>query len=245
MRAGNPALQNKTFSHNQARFSDEIMTINGTVRRTLILALLLLITATYSWHQYQQDSEALGGFIAIAAISSLGVAILTAFVPRFAPVTAPIYVLLKGLSIGFISAYYETMFEGIVFQAALLTIATLIAMLIVYRLGIIRVTSKFRLGVLSATGAIFIAYMISFFGRFFGFQIPHLHEATLLGIVISVVIVIVAALNLVIDFDFIERKANKQAAKYMEWYAAFGLMVTIIWLYLEIVRLLAKIKARK
>ncbi|GEN45497.1 Bax inhibitor-1/YccA family protein [Alkalibacillus haloalkaliphilus] len=245
MRVGNPTLQDKTFSNNQARFSDEVMTINGTVQKTLILALLLLITATYSWHQYQQDSQTLGGFIMIAVIAALGVAILTAIVPRFSPVTAPIYVLLKGLSLGFISAHYEAMYDGIVFQAAFLTIMTLLAMLIVYRLGIIRVTDKFRLGVFAATGAIFLAYIISFIGRFVGFQVPHLHDATPLGIVISVVIVIVAALNLVIDFDFIERKANQQAAKYMEWYGAFGLMVTIIWLYLEILRLLAKIKARK
>lgn len=220
------------------------MTIQGTVNRTFILLMLLLATFVYSWNQFMTSPDSVLPLILVGGIGGFIVALVTIFVPKVSPFTAPIYALLEGLFLGAVSAQYEVQYGGIVFQAVLLTIGVLISLLLVYKSGLIKVTHNFRMGVVAATGAIFIVYLISFIGGFFGFEIPHLHEATPLGIAISVVIVIIAALNLVLDFDFIENAAKRQVPKYFEWYGAFGLLVTLVWLYLEILRLLSKIRSR-
>lgn len=244
MRSGNPSLKNDSFTKHSGVITGGTMTIQGTVNRTLILLLLLLVTFVFSWNLFLSNPESALLLMLVGAIGGLIVALVTIFVPKASPYTAPLYALLEGLFVGAISAQYEVQYGGIVFQAVLLTIGVLLSLLLAYKSGFIKVTQNFRLGVVAATGGIFIVYLISFIGGFFGFEIPHLHEATPLGIAISVVIVIIAALNLVLDFDFIETAANKGVPKYYEWYGAFGLLVTLIWLYLEILRLLSKLRSR-
>ena len=178
----------------------------------------------------------LGGFI---------VALITVFKPRVSPYTAPIYAALEGLLLGGISALYNARFEGLPAQAVALTFGVFVALLIVYRTGLIRATENFRMGVVAATGGIMVMYLLSFVLGFFGIQMSFLHDSSPLSIGISLVIVVVAALNLVLDFDFIERGVAHGAPKFMEWYAAFGLLVTLVWLYLEILRLLSKLQDRK
>lgn len=244
MRSGNPSLKDEVFEKGGYASSGRTMTIQGTVNKTFILLLLVLATAVYSWNQYLSNPETILPLILVGGIGGFVVAMITIFVPKAAPFTAPLYALLEGLFIGAISAQYEVQYGGIVFQAVLLTIGVLLSLLLAYKSGFIKVTQNFRLGVVAATGAIFVVYLISFVGSFFGFNIPHLHESTPLGIIISIVIVIIAALNLVLDFDYIENASEKRVPKYFEWYGAFGLLVTLVWLYLEILRLLAKLRDR-
>ena len=177
----------------------------------------------------------IGGFI---------VALVTVFKKTWAPITAPIYALLEGLVLGTASAMMEMRFHGIAIQAVGLTFGTLVALLLVYRTGVIKVTDNFRLGVVAATGGIALFYIATMILGFFGVRFPSIYGAGPLGIGISVFVVIIAALNLVLDFDFIESGARMGAPKYMEWYGAFGLMVTLIWLYFEILRLLSKVRSR-
>jgi uncharacterized YccA/Bax inhibitor family protein len=160
-------------------------------------------------------------------------------------VTAPIYAALEGLALGGISAVFESRYPGIVSQAVFLTFGTLAALLIAYRSGWIKATENFKLGVVAATGGIFFVYLISFVLSFFGVSIPLIHGSGVFGILFSLFVVVIAALNLVLDFDFIEQGAEQGAPKYMEWFAAFGLMVTLIWLYLEVLRLLSKLQQRR
>ena len=244
MRSGNPSLKADSFEKFTDAGTGRKMTIQGTVNRTFILLMLLLATFVYSWNQFSTNPDSILPLILVGGIGGFVVALVTIFIPKVSPFTAPIYALLQGLFLGAISAQYEAQYGGIVFQAVLLTIGVLLSLLLVYKSGLIKVTHNFRLGVVAATGAIFVVYLISFIGSFFGFEIPHLHEATPLGIAISVVIIIIAALNLVLDFDFIENATKRQVPKYFEWYGAFGLLVTLVWLYLEILRLLSKIRSR-
>ena len=215
------------------------MTIQGTVNKTFILFLLLCSTAIFTWYQYFSGND-IQSLLWIGLLGGFIVALITIFVKKAAPFTAPFYALLEGLAIGGISAIFESQFEGITIQAILLTLGTLFSLLLAYRSGLINVTENFKLGVVAATGAIFFVYLADFILRLFGMEVPFIHETGFVGILISVVIVVVAALNLVLDFDFIEKGAEQRAPKYMEWYGAFSLMVTLVWLYLEILRLLVK-----
>jgi len=171
-------------------------------------------------------------------------ALITIFRPRSAGITAPVYALLEGLFLGGISAVMESSYPGIVFQAVLLTLGTMASMLVLYRSGFIRVTAKFRLGVMAATGGIAMIYFLTIILSLFGIRLPFIHEGGLFGIGFSLFVVGIAALNLVLDFDFIEQGARRGLPKYMEWYSAFGLLVTLVWLYIEILRLLAKLRSR-
>ena len=184
------------------------------------------------------------GYMIGGAIGGLIFALITVFKPTWSPVTAPIYAALEGLFIGALSAFAESKFPGIVLQATGLTFGILFALLGAYRSGLIKATENFKLGVAAATGGIFLVYMASFVLGMFGVAIPFLHDATPIGIGISVFICIIAALNLVLDFDFIENGADNGAPKYMEWLGAFGLMVTLVWLYIEILHLLMKLRSR-
>ncbi|WP_084245767.1 Bax inhibitor-1/YccA family protein [Planomicrobium okeanokoites] len=244
MRSGNPSLKKEAFEKFDTVGSGQTMTIGGTVNRTFILILLVLATFVYSWNQFVENPGSVLPLILIGAMGGLIVALITIFVPKVSPFTAPLYALLEGLFLGAISAQYEAQYGGIVFQAVLLTIAVLFSLLLVYKSGLIKVTQNFRLGVIAATGAIFLVYLVSFIGGFFGFNVPYLHDSSPIGIAISVIIVIIAALNLVLDFDFIENAAASRVPKYFEWYGAFGLLITLVWLYLEILRLLSKIRSR-
>lgn len=213
------------------------MTVSGAVNKTLMLGCILMITTVFS---YMFPSQL---FATVGALGGAAVFMFTSFKPHLAPVTAPLYALLKGLLVGTASAIFSMQFGGIIFQAASLTIATLLTMLLIYKSGLIKVTKKFRMGVSMAVGAIMIVYLISWIGSFVGFQVPYIHESTPIGIGITVVIIGVAALNLLLDFDNFEKGEQNAAPKYMEWYFGMGLLFTLVWLYIEFLRLLSKIQS--
>lgn len=212
-----------------------LMTVSGAVTKTIMLVCILLATTLYS---FSNPSQLL---MTIGALGGAAVYFLTSFKPTLAPITAPIYAILKGLLVGAVSAIYAAQYGGIIFQAVSLTIGTLLSMLIIYQTGIIKVTQKFRMGVTMAVGAIMIVYLISWIGHFVGFTIPFIHESGPIGIGITVVIIGVAALNLLLDFDNFEKGEQKGAPKYMEWYFSMGLLFTLVWLYIEFLRLLGKL----
>ncbi|MCB0340015.1 MAG: Bax inhibitor-1/YccA family protein, partial [Bdellovibrionales bacterium] len=180
-----------------------------------------------------------------SAIIAFIVALVLCFKQNWAPALTPAYAALEGCFLGAISLMFEATYPGLVFQAVMLTFGTFFALLMAYKSKLIPVTDKFRMGIVAATGGIFLLYLITWIGSFFGMQSSFLHGSGAFSIGLSVVIVIVAALNLVLDFDFIERGAKSgQMPKYMEWYGAFGLLVTLVWLYVEMLRLLSKLQSR-
>lgn len=252
MRSGNPALNENTFldvgsGQVVSRDPGQVMTLNGTVNKTGLLLLMCVATAAYTWNLYT-GPESMGLLMPYLLVGGLGgfiVALVTVFKKQWAPVTAPLYALLKGLFLGGFSVFFEAKFPGIVMQAVMLTLGVLAALLLAYKSGLIKATENFKLGVVAATGGIFLLYLVNIGMRLFGFEgMGFIHEASTIGIAFSVFVVIIAALNLVLDFDFIESGAEAGAPKYMEWYGAFGLVVTLVWLYLEILRLLAKLQSR-
>lgn len=246
MRSSNPALNDKSFSDfpPEAR-TDGAMTLEGTVNKTGVLLSLCGASAVWSWRKMMEDPAAAAPWIWPALIGGFIVGLVTIFKKPWAPVTAPVYAVLEGLLLGVISAAYERRFGGIVFQAVVLTFGTLFALLAAYRSGAIQATDNFRLGVVSATGAIAVLYLVDLGLAFFaGIRVPFIHESGPMGILFSLFVVGLAALNLVLDFDFIEKGAASGAPKYMEWYGAFGLLVTLVWLYLEILRLLSKTRKK-
>ena len=251
MRSGNPALKESTFldlgSGAVVRGGDQAMTLNGAVNKTGILLLLAVMTAAFAWSQIEFTPEGATNampYVLGGGIGGLVFALVTIFKKEWSPFTAPMYALTEGMFLGAVSAMYNHRFEGIVLQAVILTFGTLFALLFAYRSGLIKATENFKLGVVAATGAVALIYVLSFALSFFGIRIPMIHESGLLGIGFSLVVVVIAALNLVLDFDFIESGAEARAPKYMEWYGAFGLMVTLVWLYLEMLRLLSKLQSR-
>lgn len=243
MRSSNPTLTNTIYKKEAALAGDQTMTIQGTVNKTFILLFLVMFTASIVWVQYFQGVNIMGFAIA-GGIGGFIMAIITVFKRSWSPVTAPIYAVLKGLMLGGISALFETMFPGIVIQAVALTFGTLFSLLAAYKSGWIKVTENFRLGVFAATGAIALIYFATFILGMIGVNMPYIHGSGPIGIGFSLVVVVIASLNLVMDFDFIENGAENGAPKYMEWYSAFGLMVTLIWLYIEFLRLLSKLRSR-
>lgn len=244
MRSSNPALTADTFRGTRAGLGEEAMTIQGTVNKTGFALLILMITASYTWNLGVGDAR-VPAFTMIGLLGGLVLAMVTIFKKEWAGTTTPMYAALEGLALGGISATFEARFPGLVSQAVFLTFGTLGALLLAYRSGLIRATENFKLGIVAATGGIAVVYLINFVMGFFGSGIPVIHSSGTVGIVFSVVVVGVAALNLVLDFDFIEQGAERGAPKYMEWYGAFGLLVTLVWLYLEILRLLAKMQERR
>lgn len=240
MRTSNPVLKDDAFI-SRSQTSDGVMTINGTINKTAILLCLCVTSAYYTWNTPGAQS-----WILPAAIGGLIFALITIFKKTWAPFTSPIYALLEGVVLGAISVMYETQIPGIVFQAISLTFATMALMLFLFRYNIIRVTDKLRSGIFIATGAIMVVYLVSFVMGFFGASIPMIHGSGPIGIGFSLLVVGIAAFNLLLDFDFIHRASeSRQAPKYMEWVGAFGLMVTLVWLYLEILRLLGKLNSRR
>jgi len=244
MRSGNPALTAETFRGVRALGREDVMTVEGTVNKTAISLVILLLTATWTWNMGIGDPR-VGGLIMVGVVGGLVTALATVFKKTWAPYTTPAYAALEGLALGGISAVFETRYPGIASQAVFLTFGTLGSLLLAYRSGYIRATENFKLGVFAATGGIALVYLVGFVMSFFGAGIPLIHESGLVGIGFSLIVVVVAALNLVLDFDFIEQGAERGAPKYMEWYGAFGLLVTLIWLYLEMLRLLSKLQERR
>ena len=245
MRTANPALNADTFRGAHATADEQVMTLQGTVNKTAILLILLVAASAWIWSQARVGAAAVLPWVGISALAGFVVGLVTVFKRAWAPITAPIYAVLEGLVLGGISWFFEAQYPGIVIQAVGLTFGTLGALLVAYTSRLIQVTQNFRLGVVAATGGIRILYLVDIVMSFFGHRIPMIHESGWLGIGFSIFVVIVAALNLVLDFDFIEQGTQTNQPKYMEWYAGFGLMVTLVWLYLEILRLLAKSRRRR
>ncbi len=226
------------------------MTLDGVVLRGLILFPILLATGWFGWQSVEVVRGELGttttmpGWLLPVLLVGFGVALLTIFKPKLSPYTAPVYAALEGLVLGAISHLYEARYQGIVLQAVMLTGGVFVIMLGLYSKRIIKVDDRLRKGIFAATGAVMVVYLISMVMRLFGAEIPFIHEASPLGILFSLVVVGIASANLLLDFDLIEKGVENGAPKWMEWYAAFGLLVTLVWLYLELLRLLSKLRSR-
>ena len=248
MRTSNPALSSDAFRTGEATVG-ESMTVSGTVNKTGILLLCCVATAAWTWNRFfnappEEAMQAMAPALVIGGVGGFIVAIVTIFKKEWAGITAPIYALLEGLVLGGISAMLELRYHGIAIQAVSLTFGTLVIMLLAYRSGLIKVTERLRLGIVAATGGIAVFYLLQFILGFFGVHFTAINGSSPIGIGFSLIVVAVAALNLVLDFDLIENGARLGAPKYMEWYGAFALMVTLIWLYFEILRLLSKFRSR-
>ena len=247
MATSNPAMSEAVYRRaGLAETPTQVMTVQGSVLKTAILVVILLGTGAYSW------TQAVAGFTPIAyglliggSIGGFITALVTIFIPKVSPFTAPVYAALEGLFLGAISAVFETMYPGIVVQAVGLSIGVLAVMLFLYGTGVIRATEKFKIGVVAATGAVCLVYLVDMVVSLFGTRLPFIHETGPVGIGFSLIVVVIAALNLILDFDFIEQGVRQQAPKYMEWYGGFSLLVTLIWMYLEILRLLAKLRGSR
>lgn len=252
MPGSSPAFNARTFERYAGTAAGARMTVEGTINKTGFLLLCMVVPATWMWIQVM---EAAGSFAAPPPAVGLGLiggligglvfALATAFKPTWAPVTAPLYAVCEGFLLGAISAQFEAQLRGIVIQAVALTIGVLLTMLFLYRSRIIRVTDRFRTMVVAATGAIFLVYLATFLLSLAGVRVPYIHDGGTVGIVISLVVIGVAAMNLMLDFDFIEQGAAGGAPAFLEWYGAFALMVTLVWLYLRILRLLAMLSRRR
>ncbi|MEO2031829.1 MAG: Bax inhibitor-1/YccA family protein [Planctomycetaceae bacterium] len=248
MRTSNPAFGENVLR--EISFADEstTMTVNGMVTKTLMALTALMLTAGLAWIQFEKGGYGavqayLWGGLAIGLVTSIA----TCIKPMWAPYTTPVYALAEGAFLGSLSAIISAQYPkvNIVFQACCLTFGTLFVMLIIYQTGVIRVTDRLRAGITAATGAIFLLYLVSFVLGFFGVSIPFIHGSGWLGIAFSLFVVGLAAFNLLLDFDMVDRLVAQRAPKAMEWFAAFALMVTLVWLYLEILRLLSKLQSRR
>lgn len=248
LRSHNPVLRDKVFQNLST--TGEPMTINGTLARSGLLLVLMLITGTWTWTRFM--AAAAGGDLAAGAaavqpflwggvIVGFILAMVCAFKPKWTPVTAPLYAIAEGTFLGAISARFEASYHGIVLQAVMASIGVLVVMLFLYRSGVIKVTQRFRMGVVAATGGIFLLYLVQWGLSAFTHSggMSFVFGGGTFGILFSLFVVCIAALNLVLDFDLIERATAQGAPKYMEWYCAFALMVTLVWLYLELLRLLS------
>ena len=244
MRTSNPVLNAKEFE----RFGElgSGMTLQGTVNKTGLLLLCAIASAAWTWHLFMESRSAAAVMppLMIGTFGGFICALVTTFKKEWAAVTAPAYALLEGLALGAISSILELRFPGIAIQSVSLTFGTLLVLLLAYRSGLIPVTQKFRMGIVAATGAIMLFYLLQFGLGFFGVHFSSINGSGTIGIGFSLIVVGIAALNLVLDFDFIESGVRAGAPKYMEWYGAFGIMVTLVWLYLEILRLITKVRGR-
>lgn len=250
-RTSNPAFSKKIFEKTYTdSYSENVMTLKGTVNKSFLMILLVILGASYTWRIFFQNPDptaippVLVTYMIAGGLGGFVLSLVIMFRPVWSTWAAPVYAVLEGLFLGAISSFFEYKMHGIVIQAASLTFLTLLAMLFLYRSGMIKVTDKFRMGVFAATGGIALMYFAGFILQLFGIHFPMMHSGGTLGIVVGVVICGVAALNLVLDFDFIEKGSESGLPKFMEWYSAFALMVTLVWLYLEILRLLSRINSR-
>lgn len=248
METSNPVLYSDAFKRStDLTQTREAMTLQGTVLKAALLLMLVVLGAAWTWSLFLKSGSnpsAITPFLVGGAFGGLILAVATAFKPQWSPITAPIYAAAEGLFIGGFSALMEQSFPGIVIQAATLTFGTLAAMLFLYEAKIIQVTNTFKMIVASATGGIFVAYLMTWVLSFFNIQVPFIFSNGLMGIGFSLFVIGIAALNFVLDFDFIQKASKSGAPKYMEWYGAFALMVTLIWLYIEFLRLLSKLKEK-
>ena len=247
LQSSNPTLNERTFGAARVGIGEPAMTIQGTVNKTFILLAILVVAASWTWSKTSDPNSA--GFVQITFMASmfagLILAFATSFKPRWSPITAPLYALCEGLLLGILSAWFEIRYPGIVMQAVGLTFAVTFAMLMGYKAGWLQATPALRKGLMIAMGGIFLFYMVVMIAGFFGIHAPgFINGGGPLGIAFSLFVVGIAAMSLILDFDIIESGAREGLEKYMEWYGAFALMVTLIWLYMEILRLLSKINRR-
>jgi uncharacterized YccA/Bax inhibitor family protein len=246
IKTSNPALGENTFRGQYGITDAAAMTLSGTVNKTGILLLCALATASYTWHLFLQSHQPadVAPFLLVGLFGGFICGMVTVFKKEWSPVTAPIYALLEGLVLGGLSAITDLRYPGIAIQAVSLTFGTLLVLLLAYSSGLIPVTQKLRLGIVAATGGIMVFYVAELLLGFFGIHFTSINGSGAIGIAFSLFVVAIAALNLVLDFDFIEQGVKVGAPKYMEWYGAFGIVVTLVWLYLEILRLLSKLRSR-
>jgi uncharacterized YccA/Bax inhibitor family protein len=246
-KSGNPVLSDKKFSSVDVLDGQETMTVQGSIQKFGLMMVLLLGAASAAWNDVNKGKDVFQ-YLIWMMVGALIIAVVISFKPKWASFLSAIYALLQGYVVGAISVTYQHIFNdvapNIVLTAVGLTLCIAVTMFVLYRFRVIKVTEKFRSILVAATMGIMLFYLLSFVLRFFNIEMPYLHESSPIGIGISVFIVIIAALNLLLDFDMIERGSQMGAPKYMEWYGAFGLTVTLIWLYLEILRLLAKLRSR-
>ena len=252
-KSSNPVFGKNIFNQSATSAEDGVMTVNGTINKTGLMLLIVIFAATFTWRKFFSaiDPSTPGavppgviGWMLAGGIGGFITALITTFSPRRAAMTAPIYAVFEGLFLGAISAMFEAMYPGLVMRAVSLTFGVFFIMLLLYRSGTIRATEKFRTVIFAATGGIALVYLVSFVAGMFGANLGFMYGNGLMGIGFSLVVVVIAALNLILDFDMITQGSNARAPKYMEWYGAFGLMVTLIWLYLEMLRLLSKLSSR-
>ncbi len=247
-KTGNPGLNDRTFAAlPRPGVGEERMTLQGTVNKSFLMLIVLLLAALWCWARFFSgggDPAAVVGLMTLGLVGGFILALVISFKQTTAPYLALPYAALEGLAIGGISALFERRYPGIAIEAVGLTFGVLAVLLMAYTSGLIKVTEHFKAMVVGATGAIALLYVVTFILGFFHIQVPFLNDASPIGIIVSLAIIVVAALNLVMDFDFIHTGVERGAPRYMEWYSAFGLMVTLVWLYLEILRLLAKTRQR-
>jgi uncharacterized YccA/Bax inhibitor family protein len=244
MRTSNPALSESTF-YSVPQSLEQPMTMRGTVMKTSLLTMLVVGAGIFSWNTCLAQPNSAGLLMGVGAVTGFVICLLTIWKKHWSPVTAPLYAIAEGVFLGALSLMYNLQFNGIVLQAIMLTVAVLVGLLAAYQMNLIKATENLRLGLFAATAGIALVYLVTIVLGFFGIQIPYIHGSGLIGIGFSLFAVTIAALNLVLDFDFIENGVQARAPRFMEWYAAFGLMVTLIWLYVEILRLLAKLNSRR
>ncbi|KJD47489.1 Bax inhibitor-1/YccA family membrane protein [Paenibacillus terrae] len=245
MSFSNPVLRDDIFVREDEReASEQRMTIGGTINKTLLLLVLLIIAGSITWYMTYQGTVEVLSLITAGSLGMVGVALVISFFPKSASFLSPVYAILSGFALGGISAFMEYDYPGIVANAILLTVGILFLMLFMYTQRIIKVTRGFISFVVLCTLAIFLVTLVDFILNFFGMNVPYIHETGWLGIGISLFIVVIAALNLLLDFNFIEEQADQGAPKYMEWYGAFALLVTLVWLYVRILELLSKFSKR-
>jgi uncharacterized YccA/Bax inhibitor family protein len=244
MRSSNPALARDPFAKAERTSGSGVMTLNGSINKAGFLIGITMLTAGLTWTSYLEQVREGNGFPSMlmwgCLIAGFVLSLVIIFKPTMAPILSPVYAALEGGLLGAITMYMELVYPGIAMQALLGTFGVFILMLMTYRMGWIKVTEKFRSILTMAIGGVALIYLFSIIGSFVGFNIPYIHEGGPIGIGFSVFVCGLAALSLLMDFDLIERGVRSQSPKFMEWYAAFSLLVTLIWLYIEILRLLAK-----
>lgn len=239
-RSRNPVLSYNTFRNQPRANIGEAMTIAGTINKTTIALILLSISAVYTWNLID-NSPQFKYLISVGFIGGLSVAILTFLMREIAKYTLTIYALLKGMALGGMSLYFERRYPGIISTAIFLTFGGLGALLLLYKTGLTKISYKARSIIYVVTGGIFIIYIFSWVLHFIDIKIPVIHDATIYGIAFSLFALTIASLNLILDFQYIENGAKYRNPKSMEWYAAFGLLITLVWFYIEIPRLFSKI----
>ena len=249
MKSGNPVLNERVFSQAGHYADGNAMTIQGAVGKTFILLALTVAPALWVWGEISNPQSTFLPYlipaIGVSAIAGFIVAMVTSFKKEWAPVTAPIYAVFEGVFLGVMTSLFNKAYPGIAVEAVALTFGVLFCLLAAYQAGFIRATPTFTRVIVAATMAIALFYLISMVVGIFGIQAPLIHSSSGMGIAFSFVVVVVAALNLVLDFNLIEQGARDGAPKYMEWFSAFALLVTLIWLYVEILRLLSKLSNRR